>query len=37
MTGDAENSHLKANLDAYEDGRPVFTRSWLEKIPRDGV
>ncbi len=37
MTADEEDFHLKARLDAYEDGRPVFTRSWLEKIPRDGV
>jgi putative CocE/NonD family hydrolase len=28
---------LHATLEARRDGRPVFARSWLEHIPRDGV
>ena len=28
---------LRASLEAERDGRPVFSRRWLERIPRDGV
>jgi len=28
---------IRATLDAVRDGRPVFSRRWLEHIPRDGV
>jgi hypothetical protein len=37
MTGDATHFQVHARLDAFENDRPVFTRSWLERIPRDGV
>jgi hypothetical protein len=37
MTCDAEHFHIEARLEATEDGRPVFARSWREAIPRDGV
>ncbi len=37
MTCDTENFYLQANLDAFEDGQPVFSKSWLETIPRDGT
>ena len=37
MTSDAANFHVHARLEADEDGRCVFSRTWLEAIPRDGV
>lgn len=37
MTCDGEKFHLQARLEAYEDCRPVFSRSWLEAIDRNGV
>ena len=37
MTSDAESFHVHARLEADEDGRPVFSRTWREAIPRDGV
>ena len=37
MTSDKECFHIKASLDAFENDEPVFGRSWLEHIPRDGV
>ncbi len=37
MTCDAENFHVQARLEATENGQPVYARSWLETIPRDGV
>ena len=37
MTSDATSFHVHARLEADEDGRCVFSRTWLEAIPRDGV
>ncbi len=37
VTSDETDFHLHATLEVREDGRPVFSRSWLESIPRDGV
>lgn len=37
MTADHENFHVHARIDAYDHDQPVFARSWLEKIPRNGV
>ena len=37
MTSDAASFHVHARLEADEDGRCVFSRTWIEAIPRDGV
>ena len=37
MTADAARFHVHARLEADEDGRCVFSRTWIEAIPRDGV
>ena len=37
MTSDAASFHVQARLEADEDGRHVFSRTWREAIPRDGV
>ncbi|RKT87183.1 hypothetical protein SAMN05421805_102408 [Saccharopolyspora antimicrobica] len=37
LTCDAEEFHLHAELDAYEDGRRIFSRNWQQSIPRDHV
>ena len=37
MWADTESFHVKATLDAFEDTSPVFTQTWLESIPRNGV
>ena len=37
MTSDAASFHVHARLEADEDGRSVFSRTWRETIPRDGV
>ena len=37
MTCDAQNFHLKAKLSAFENGEPVFERTWNETIERDHV
>jgi putative CocE/NonD family hydrolase len=37
MTCDAGNFHVHARLEATENDVPVYSRSWLETIPRDGV
>ncbi len=37
MTSDGASFHVHARLEADEDGRCVFSRTWLEAIPRDGV
>lgn len=37
MTSDETSFHVHARLEADEDGRCVFSRTWLETIPRDGV
>ena len=37
MTCDRTHFEIHARLEAFEDERPVFTRTWLERIPRDGV
>jgi putative CocE/NonD family hydrolase len=37
MTCDEAEFRVQASLDAFADERPVFSRSWLERIPRDGV
>ncbi len=37
MTCDAESFHVHARLEASENDVPVFARSWLETVPRDGV
>jgi hypothetical protein len=28
---------VEATLKAYDDGKPFFVKSWLERIPRNGV
>ena len=37
MTSDAASFHVHAHLEADENGRRVFSRTWREAIPRDGV
>jgi uncharacterized protein len=37
MESDATHFKLTAELDAYEDGRRVFSENWYEEIPRDLV
>ena len=37
MWSDADSFHIKATLDAFEDDRSVFSKTWLESIPRNGV
>jgi predicted acyl esterase len=37
MTCDERDFQVQARLDVYEGGRPVHSRSWLERVPRDGV
>ncbi len=37
MTSDAENFYLTARLEAFENGEPVFERTWEETIGRDHV
>lgn len=37
MWSDADCFHIKATLDAFEEDRPVFSRTWLESIPRKGI
>jgi len=34
LTSDADSFHVHAEMDAYEDGRRVFSRNWLRSIPR---
>ena len=36
MTSDRDNFRVHAHLDVFETGRCVFSRTWLEDIPRDG-
>ena len=37
LTSTSTHFHLEAELDAWEDGRRVFSRNWSEQIPRDLV
>lgn len=37
ITANRETFTVKARQEAWEDGRPVFAKSWLELIPRDGL
>jgi uncharacterized protein len=37
MESDPTHFKLTAELDAYEDGRRVFSENWYEEIPRDLV
>ena len=37
LTSTSTHFHLDAELDAWEDGRRVFSRNWSEQIPRDLV
>ena len=37
MTCTRDAFQVSARLDAYEDDRPAFNRSWSEVIPRDGL
>ena len=37
LTSDRDYFHIHAELDAYEDGRRVFSRNWLRRIPRQYV
>ena len=37
LTCDTDNFYVQARLEATEDGRQVYARSWQETIPRDGV
>jgi len=34
MTCDATHFHIHATLDAFEEGRRVFERSWIHAVPR---
>lgn len=34
LTADTEAFHLHAELDAYENGRRVYSRNWARRIPR---
>ena len=35
LTSDAEHFYVRAELDAYENDRRVYSRNWDERIPRD--
>ncbi|MFT9257365.1 MAG: CocE/NonD family hydrolase [Acetobacter sp.] len=35
MTSDEAHFHLKAHLEAFENGQPVARRDWMQSIPRD--
>ena len=37
LTADHNHFFVHAQLDAYEGEQPFFARSWLEKIPRNGI
>jgi hypothetical protein len=37
MSSDATHFQIHARLEAFENDQTVFARSWLERIPRDGV
>jgi len=37
LTADADNFHVKADLDAYEDGERIFCRTFSSRIERDHV
>ena len=37
MSCDATHFHIHARLEVFENDAAVFARSWLERIPRDGV
>lgn len=37
LTSDKEYFYINASLDAWENGRRVFSKIWNEKIPRDNV
>jgi hypothetical protein len=37
LTSTAEEFLVEASLKAFEAGKPFFVKSWLERIPRDGV
>jgi putative CocE/NonD family hydrolase len=37
MTCDATDFVVHARIQAFENDRPVFARTWLERIPRDGI
>jgi uncharacterized protein len=37
MRSDAEAFHVTSELTAYENGEPVFSRSWEHRFPRDCV
>ena len=36
LTADRTDFHFHAELEALENGKPVFSRTWNETIPRDG-
>ena len=37
MSCDAADFRIHARIEVFENDQPVFARSWLERIPRDGV
>ena len=37
VTADAACFYVQARMEAFDDDHPVFARSWLERIPRNGV
>jgi hypothetical protein len=37
MTCDETDFVVHARIQAFENDRPVFARTWLERIPRDGI
>ncbi len=37
MTADATHFHLASHMDAYEQDKQVFTKTWTKTIPRDHV
>ncbi|MGI9336013.1 MAG: CocE/NonD family hydrolase [Gammaproteobacteria bacterium] len=37
MTATRDAFQVQAHIDVSENGKPLFSRSWLETIPRDGI
>jgi hypothetical protein len=37
LSSTASEFLVEASLKAFNDGKPFYARSWLERIPRKGV
>ena len=37
LRADASDFIIDTDIDAKEDGKPIFTRAWRDRIPRDGL